>query len=151
VRSVDYLNVADRSWPLLRRMMGGHAAVYRATGGLIGHRFPGVPPSLLLDHVGAKSGKPRTSPLGYMADGENLVIVASKGGYPKNPAWYHNLLANPDVTVQVGARRRPVRARVANAAERKRLWPLVVAMYGGYENYSHRTQREIPLVILEPR
>jgi F420H(2)-dependent quinone reductase len=148
---MDYLNLADRSWPLLRRLMGGHAAVYRASHGLIGHRVPGAPPMLLLDHVGAKSARKRTSPLAYAVDGENLILIASKGGYPKNPAWFHNLLANPDTTVQVGSRRRDVRARVADPQERKRLWPMVVSVYGGYEDYRRRTDREIPLVILEPR
>jgi len=148
---MDYLKVADRSWPLLRRLMGGHTTAYRATRGLIGHRFPGAPPSLLLDHVGARTGTKRTSPLVYTVDGEKLILVASKGGYPRNPAWLHNLLAHPETTVQVGAQRRPVRARVATAAERKRMWPLVVATYSGYEDYARRTEREIPLVVLEPR
>ena len=148
---MDYLDWADRSWPLLRRAMAGQTAVYRATGGLIGHHVPGFAPSLLLDHVGAKSGKARTSPLVYGVDGENLILVASKGGYPRNPAWFHNLMAHPDTTVQVGSRRRPVHARVATPQERKRLWPLMVGVYGGYEDYRRRTEREIPLVVLEPR
>ncbi|MEA2314659.1 MAG: hypothetical protein QOI03_1351 [Solirubrobacteraceae bacterium] len=148
---MDYLRLADRSWPLLRRVMGAHTAVYRATGGLIGHRTPGFAPVLLLDHVGAKSAIKRTSPLLYTRDGERFVLVASKGGYPRHPAWFHNLLANPDTTVQVGSRRLRVHARVASAAERKRLWPTVVAAYSGYEDYQRRTEREIPLVILEPR
>jgi len=148
---MDYMGWVDRNWPLLRRLMGGHATIYRASHGLIGHRFPGAPPTLLLDHVGAKSGRRRTSPLLYTRDGENLVIVASKGGYPKNPAWFHNLVANPDTTVQVGSHRREVHARVADPEERKRLWPVVVGVYRGYEAYRRRTEREIPLVILEPR
>src|SRR4030088_3622259 len=102
--------------------MGGHAAVYRATNGLIGHRFPGSPPVLLVDHVGAKSGTRRTSPLAYARDGENVILIASKGGYPKNPAWFHNLLANPDTQVQVGSRRRAGRARAAHAAGGGGLW-----------------------------
>ena len=146
------LDLADRSWPVLRRVMGGHAFVYRASGGLIGHRFPGAPPTLLLDHVGAKSGQKRTSPLTYTrGDGDDLVLVASKGGYPKNPAWFHNLRAHPDTTVQVGRERRPVHARVANAEERDRLWPRVVENYSGYAEYQKRTERQIPLVILERR
>jgi F420H(2)-dependent quinone reductase len=148
---MDYLRWADRNWPLLGRLMSGHAAIYRATGGLIGHRFPGAPPTLLLDHVGARSAVKRTSPLVYTVDGENLVLVASKGGYPKNPAWFHNLVANPDTTIQVGSQRRAVHARTADPQERKRLWPMVVAVYGGYEGYRRRTEREIPLVILEPQ
>lgn len=148
---MDTLAWADRNWPLLRTLMGGHTAVYRATNGLIGHRTPGAPPALLLDHVGAKSGKHRTSPLVYGRDGANFVLVASKGGYPKNPAWFHNLQANPDTTVQVGSKRLDVRARVAEGEERDRLWKLMVGVYGGYEGYRRRTEREIPVVVLEPR
>jgi F420H(2)-dependent quinone reductase len=106
---------------------------------------------LLLDHVGAKSGVRRSTPLVYARDGRNIVIVASKGGYPKNPAWYHNLLAHPDTTVQVGGEHHEVHARVPSAEERPRLWPLVVSVYAGYDDYQRRTEREIPLVVLEPR
>jgi F420H(2)-dependent quinone reductase len=148
---MDLLKLADRSWPLLGRLMDGHMLLYRATNGLIGHHIPGLPPMLLLDHVGAKSGVKRTSPLLYIKDGANVVIVASKGGYPKHPAWFHNVRANPDTTVQIGSERRQVRARVANAQERERLWPRAVAAYRDYARYQERTDREIPLVILERR
>lgn len=148
---MDLLKFADRNWGLLDRLMRAHAAAYRATGGLIGHRVPFGPPMLLLDHVGAKTGTKRTAALVYFRDGEDLVIVGSKGGYPKHPAWFHNLRANPDVVVQVGRERRPVRARVANPHERERLWPMAVEAYSGYAGYQERTDREIPLVILEPR
>jgi deazaflavin-dependent oxidoreductase (nitroreductase family) len=148
---VDVMPLVDRTWPVLRRLMGLHTHVYRLSHGLIGHRFPGSPPMLLLDHVGARSGAKRTSPLVYVADGENVVLVASKGGNPKNPAWYHNLRANPDTIVQIGSERRAVHARVADPQERKRLWPKAVATYSGYKGYQERTEREIPLVILEPR
>ncbi len=132
--------------------MGVHTFLYRRTGGRLGGGAPGVGGKvLLLDHVGAKSGTERTSPLLYVEDGDDLVVIASKGGYPKNPAWFHNLRANPDTTVQVGGERRPVHARVATAEERERLWPQAVAAYSGYEDYRARTEREIPLVILEPR
>jgi F420H(2)-dependent quinone reductase len=151
VRVMGPMSVVDRTWPVLRRLMKGHTAVYRATGGRIGHRFPGSPPMLLLDHVGAKSGQKRTTPLVYVPDGSDLVLVASKGGNPKNPAWFHNLRANPETTVQVGSERRAVRARVAEEEERERLWPKAVDTYSGYRGYQERTEREIPLVILEPR
>jgi len=133
--------------------MGLHTALYRATGGRLGHTIPGVGGRmLLLDHVGAKSGTRRTAPLLYFPDGEDVVIVASKGGYPKHPAWYHNLMANPDTEVQVGRERRAVHARVATAEERERLWPRAVKSYHGYADYQKRSKgREIPLVILEPR
>ena len=145
------MNPRDVFWSVANRAMVGHTLLYRATGGVLGHRVPMAPPMLLLDHVGAKSGRKRTSPLGYIRDGDDLVIVASKGGHPRHPAWYHNVRANPDTTVQVGSERRQVRARVANKAERKRLWPKAVAAYGGYESYQKNTDREIPLVILERR
>jgi F420H(2)-dependent quinone reductase len=131
--------------------MGAHTMVYRATHGLVGHRFPGGPPMLLLDHVGAKSGRSRTSPLVYVEDGEDIVLVASKGGHPRNPGWFHNLLAHPDVRIQIGSQHRDVRARIATDAERPRLWKKAVATYGGYGGYQERTDRQIPLVVLEPR
>ena len=148
---MGYLNLADRTWPVLRRLMGAHTFIYRASGGLIGRSIPGAPPMLLLDHVGAKSGTKRTSPLAYLEDGDDVVIVASKGGYPRNPGWFYNLRANPDTTVQIGRERRDVHARVADPKERAELWPRIVELYGGYSEYQERTDREIPLVILEPR
>jgi deazaflavin-dependent oxidoreductase (nitroreductase family) len=148
---IDYLGWTERNWPLLTRLMGGHAKIYRATHGLIGYRVPGAPPMLLLDHIGAKSGKSRTSPLLFARDGANFVLVASKGGYPKNPGWFHNLKAHPDTTIQVGSKRIDVHAHDADPDERRRLWPVVVGVYGGYEDYQRRTAREIPLVVLEPR
>src|SRR5688500_17948167 len=143
--------LVDRSRPLIRRLMGAHTVIYQASGGLLGQHVPGAPPMLLLDHVGAKTGTVRTSPLAYLEDGDDLVLVASKGGHPRNPAWFHNLRAHPETTVRVGRERRAVRARVADPSERARLWPLIVHLYGGYADYQERTDREIPLVILERR
>jgi len=152
VNRVTYLEAADRSWPVLRRAMGLHTLAYRATKGRVGHRIPGVPaPILLLDHVGAKSGVKRTSPLSYIPDGVDVVLIAAKGGYPKHPAWLHNLKANPNTIAQIRSERRPVHARIATPEERERLWPVAVGVYQGYESYQRRTEREIPLVILEPR
>ena len=146
----DYLDVADHLWFLLGPLMRGHAAIYRATGGRIGGDLPGLPSLLLLDHVGAKSGKRRTTPLVYMPDGDNLLIVASKGGHPRQPAWLHNLRAHPDTEVQIGTRRLKVRAREANAEERRRLWPKAAEYNPHWGRYRERTSREIPLVLLEP-
>jgi deazaflavin-dependent oxidoreductase (nitroreductase family) len=148
---MDYLSWVENNWGLLGRVAQGHTAVYRATGGRVGHRVPGAPPMLLLDHVGAKSGAKRTSPLAYVRDGEDVVLVASKGGYPKNPGWFYNLKANPDTEVQIGSERRQVHAHVADPEEHKRLWPMALKVYGGYADYQKRTEREIPLVILSPR
>jgi F420H(2)-dependent quinone reductase len=149
--AIDYLKWADRNWSLLIRLMGGHAKVYRATHGLIGYKVPGAPVCLLLDHVGAKSGTRRTSPLVFARDGKNVILIASKGGYPKSPGWYHNLMANPDTRIQIGSKRMNVHAHEATPEEYDRLWKLAVKVYGGYEDYRRRTERQIPLVVLEPR
>ncbi|HEY1777591.1 MAG TPA: nitroreductase family deazaflavin-dependent oxidoreductase [Solirubrobacteraceae bacterium] len=141
----------DQLWPILSKIAAFHTALYRLSGGRVGHTVAGTPPMLLLEHRGARSGTLRTAPLGYIRDGENYVVVASKGGHPNNPSWFHNLRVHPDARVQVRSARTPVHARVASAAERERLWPEVVATYAGYEDYQRRTVREIPLVILEPR
>jgi deazaflavin-dependent oxidoreductase (nitroreductase family) len=122
---------------------------YRLSGGRIGGRFKGAP-VLLLEHVGRKSGKRRTSPLLYLRDGEDLVLVASAGGREAHPAWFYNVMASPRNTVQVGRERREVLARKATPEERARLWPQVVAIYADYDAYQRRTSREIPLVILSP-
>jgi len=106
---------------------------------------------LLLDHVGARSGVRRTSPLVYTRAGDDYVLVASKGGYPRHPAWFHNLKAHPDTTIQVGRRTLQVHAHVASDEERARLWPLCVATYRGFAGYQARAGRTIPLVVLAPR
>ncbi|HEX9236753.1 MAG TPA: nitroreductase/quinone reductase family protein, partial [Actinomycetota bacterium] len=129
----------DRLWPVLNRLFALHVLAYRATRGLIGHRFPGAPPMLLLDHVGARSGRKRTSPLAYMPADGTYVVVASKGGHPQHPAWYHNLLAHPETTVQVGSARRHVRAHVATPEERADLWPKAVEhnrLWGEYQKHT---------------
>ena len=104
----------------------------------------------LLDHVGRRSGKWRTTPLVYLQDGEDMVVVGSKGGHPRHPLWFLNLREMKETTVQRGARTIPVSVNVANAEERERLWPKVVEIYRGYAAYQKRTKREIPLVILRP-
>lgn len=146
------LDVVEKAWPVLTRMMKAHTFLYRATGGLIGHTGPGLPTMLLLDHVGAKSGIRRTIPLVYVRDGDDLVLIASKGGHPKHPAWFHNLRANPETTVQVGREKRAVRARVATPEERPRLWQRAVDSWSGFASYQARIpDREIPVVVLERR
>lgn len=145
------MSLVDRSWPLLSRATQLHVWAYRATGGAVGGHFAGGARILLLDHVGARTGARRTTPLLYVRDDPDVVLVASKGGHPRHPAWYHNLLAHPDTTVQIGSEQRPVHARKASPEERARLWPMAVAVNGGYRGYQERTAREIPLMILEPR
>ncbi len=147
---MDSLDLAERSWPVLRHLMGVHAFVYRATGGLIGERIPGVGGRmLLLDHVGAKSGTKRTAPLLFIPAGDDVAIIASKGGHPKNPAWYWNLKANPQTTVQIGRERRRVRAREATGPERDQLFADAKRTYSGYADYEKRTERTIPVIVLE--
>ena len=131
------------------RLLGLHQLVYERSGGLVGHRLAGRT-MLLLRTRGRKTGAARTAALLYIADGERLVVVGSKGGSDTPPAWLLNLEADPAVEVQVGTRRFPARAAVATAAERRRLWPRVVATWRDYERYQSQTDRQIPLVILTP-
>jgi F420H(2)-dependent quinone reductase len=145
-RSITQLARSDLAW---RTLTDGHVRLYRLTGGRLGGRVRGVD-ILLLDHVGRKSGKRRTAPLLYIEDGENVVIIASKGGSPKHPAWWVNLRSNPETTIQVGGERRRVRAREAEGDERERLWKRVVEVWPDYANYQRRTERRIPVVVLEP-
>ena len=131
--------------------------VYRRTNGRIGGKwrvmagFRKPVPVLLLDHVGRKSGTKFTTPLLYLADGPNLVVVASQGGMAKNPQWFHNLRVTPQTQVQLGAELRLVHARVAFPDERAELWPKLVELYADFETYQSWTEREIPVVVLEPR
>jgi len=128
---------------------GAHAGVYRATGGKLFGRM-GKSPILLLNTVGRKSGKKRTSPLLYVMDGEDFVIIASKGGASAHPAWYLNLIANPEAMVEVGDREVRVRAEEADSEEKSRLWQKMVEMYPAYDAYQEKTEREIPLLVLRP-
>lgn len=108
-------------------------------------------PSLTLISTGARSGLPRETPLVYLPDGDRIVLIASNGGQPNNPAWYYNLKAHPAARVLLGGRERRVLAREATPIEREELWPRAVALYSGYETYRGRAGgRTIPLVILEP-
>lgn len=139
-------------------MSAAQVAVFRRTGGRIGSTwrigagFRKPVPVLLLQHRGRKSGKQFTSPLLYLADGKDLVVVASQGGLPENPQWYRNLEAHPDSSVELKGRGTvAVRARTANATERARLWPLLLSLYADFADYQSWTQREIPVVILGPR
>lgn len=137
-----------------RRSTRIHVALYRWSGGRLGRHLPGMPSAriLLLDHVGAKSGIRRTSPLMYHQEGDLVAVAASKAGQPTNPAWFHNLQANPDTTIQIASEVRDIRARVASDAERNELWPMFVSFYPGYEFYERLAGgRRIPIVILEPR
>jgi deazaflavin-dependent oxidoreductase (nitroreductase family) len=134
---------------IAKQVSGLNNFLFRKTGGRIGGSI-GKAKILLLTTTGRKSGQPRTVPLVYTPDGERLVLVASYGGDPRSPAWFHNLTANPLVTVELGSEKRTMRAEVADADEKQRLWPMVVDTYKGYEGYQRKTSRDIPLVILTP-
>ncbi len=137
-----------------RRTTRLHVALYRWSGGRLGGHMPGVAAAriLLLDHVGARTGVRRTSPLMYQQAGDTLAVVASKAGQPTHPAWFHNLRAHPETTIQIGSLVRPVRARLATDDERARVYPRFAELfpaYGAYQEWA--APRQIPVVILEPR
>ncbi|MDQ1432242.1 MAG: hypothetical protein QOF40_2844 [Actinomycetota bacterium] len=123
---------------------------YRATGGKLTGDFEGVP-MLILHTTGAKTGEPRVIPLMYRQEGDDLVIFASKAGAPTNPDWFHNLRAHPDVSVEVGAETRPVVAREAQGEERDRIWEAHKKEFPGFADYEAKTDRVIPVVVLESR
>jgi deazaflavin-dependent oxidoreductase (nitroreductase family) len=125
-----------------------HTERYRATGGDEGHDWRGTQ-TLLLTTTGRRSGERRELPLIYGRDGDDYLIVASKGGADQPPAWYLNLEADPDVEVQVKDERFKARARTATSEERRRLWPTMTAEWPDYDDYQKKTEREIPIVVLE--
>jgi deazaflavin-dependent oxidoreductase (nitroreductase family) len=128
-----------------------HQWLYEKSDGRIGASIGGRP-MLLLRQLGRKTGQPRTSALLYVRDGDNYAVIASKGGDPKHPGWFHNLTANADVEIQVGRKRILVRARVADGDERERIWARANKVNkGGYDVYQSRTDRKIPVVVLEAR
>ncbi|QDQ98602.1 nitroreductase family deazaflavin-dependent oxidoreductase [Tomitella fengzijianii] len=152
----------------IKAMSRAQTWVYKRTGGRVGGKwrvgagFRKPVPTLLLEHRGRKSGRTYTVPLLYLVVGggpesggdpltDDLVVVASQGGLPTNPQWYRNLVADPDVAVQIGSTRRAVRAHVAGADERERLWPALVEQYADFAAYQSWTDRTIPVVVLQPR
>jgi deazaflavin-dependent oxidoreductase (nitroreductase family) len=127
-----------------------HVRVYRETGGERGYRWRGTT-ILLLTTTGRATGQERTTPLIHRTDGDRWVIVASRGGAPDHPDWYENLAATPELTIQVKGERIPVRARTAQGEERERLWGLMTEVWPAYNDYQRKTQRQIPVVVLERR
>jgi F420H(2)-dependent quinone reductase len=131
--------------------------LYRRTGGRLGSHwrigagFRDPVPICLVEHTGQNTGLARTTPLVYLADGDRIVVVASQAGRPENPQWFHNVVADPAVTVQIGRQKLAMRAHVADETERSLLWPKLVALYADYASYQSWTDRVIPVVVLEPR
>ena len=126
-----------------------HVRRYRETGGEVGHTWRNGSKILLLTTKGRKTGEPRTTPLIYENDGDRYVIFASKGGAPQHPGWYRNLAKDPEVEVQVMDEVFPARAHTAQGDERERLWRLAAQQWPDYDSYQKRTDREIPVVVLE--
>jgi F420H(2)-dependent quinone reductase len=135
------INVGQRVDPHLMRLTRGRV------------RLAVTAPTVLLTHTGAKSGKRRTTPLLYFTDGEDVVLIASKGGAAHHPAWYHNVKANPEVEASTDGRPVPYLAHEAEGAERERLWQLATTLYAGYDDYQDkaRSHRTIPVIVLSPR
>ena len=144
--------------PNLPEWIVEHAKRYIASGGTDGHmhkiNVPGrgeiTAPALLLTTTGRKSGDKFILPLFYGMDGGSFIVVASKGGAPEHPGWYRNILADPDVEVQAGTRKVKARARTAMGDERTRLWKKALEFWPPYADYQLKTEREIPVVILDP-
>lgn len=134
----------------MNRLTALNVFLYRRTGGRIGGAIGNIRPIALVDHVGAKSGVKRTTPLVYTRDGDDVIIVGSQGGSPKTPSWVFNLRANPRTTIQTGSRTWEVVAREAGDDERERLWPMCVDTYPDFAVYQARTERTIPVLVLSP-
>jgi deazaflavin-dependent oxidoreductase (nitroreductase family) len=124
-----------------------HRVIYRLSGGRI--TFSMIGPVILLTTTGRKSGKPRTAPLLGFQEGQSIIVIPSNAGKKHYPSWYLNLRADPQAQVQVGRELRQVRAREATPQEQERLWPYITSQYGGYDAYRERTDRHIPVVILD--
>ena len=135
--------------PELTLLGDEHVKRYRETDGEVGYLWNGVP-TLLLTTTGRRSGEPRTAPLIFGQDGDDYLVIASKGGAPAHPLWYLNLQANPNAEVQVKAEKFAVVARTAEGDERARLWKIMTASWPNYDVYQSRTDRTIPLVVLSP-
>jgi deazaflavin-dependent oxidoreductase (nitroreductase family) len=135
---------------LLKALTRVNVFVYRASGGRLMNKLGGDP-ICLVTMTGAKTGRQRVIPLMYVPDGDSILLVASQGGAPTHPIWYHNLVAYPDVIIEEGGRKLALRARQLGAEEKVRLWPVCVSYYQPYEDYQRRTDRDIPVFRCEPR
>jgi F420H(2)-dependent quinone reductase len=145
-----YTRLSTTSARALKAFGKLNVPLYRLSGGRLFGQLDRAP-VLLLTTVGRHSGQPRTAPVVYLADGERLIVIGSNAGHERAPAWSLNLEANPLAEVELRSERRQVRARVAEGEERAELWRKVNEMYGGFDEYSARTTRDIRLFVLEPR
>ncbi len=136
----------NRTW--LRIQSNIHRIIYQVSNGRIGSQFGA--PVLLITTIGRKSGQPRTNPLFYLEDGENWVVVASNAGSDNHPAWWLNLLANPSAQIQIEERHYQVTAYAVTKEEKDRLWPRLLNLFSGYDDYQQMTERVVPVTMLEP-
>lgn len=141
--------MTDYSQPDLTLLGDDHVRAYQESGGEVGYLWNGVP-TLLLSATGRRTGRKLTSPLIFVRDGDDYLIVASMGGAPRHPSWYLNLQANPQAEIQVKDQTLAVVARTASASEKPRLWKLVTEVWPNYDVYQSRTDRDIPVVVLSP-
>jgi F420H(2)-dependent quinone reductase len=132
-----------------RVVLGIYAFLYRLTGGKFGGKVQGLQ-VLLLTTTGRKSGKHRTTPLGYFEDDGGYVIIGSNAGYDTHPAWFHNLRSNPRATIQIGDKQFEVNAEIAGSDKRSQLWARLIELAPAYANYAKKTSRQIPLITLRP-
>jgi deazaflavin-dependent oxidoreductase (nitroreductase family) len=137
--------------PIIRAMSAINTWIYRASGGRLGGRWLYGAPICLLTTIGRKSGQPRTAPLLYLEDGQRVILVGSQGGMSKSPLWVANAEANPDVELEIGKVKRPMRARRGTSEEKSHYWPALCRMYPDYADYQAKTTRDIPILVLEPR
>ena len=133
--------------PIGRLFIAGHVGLYRMSSGRLGSEISGLPVALVTT-TGRKTGKARTVPVASFEDGGDVLVIASFGGSPKHPAWFNNLVAKPEVTVQVKDRVYAARAEVVSGPDRERLWRMVVDRAPNFGNYQKKTTREIPVVRL---
>jgi deazaflavin-dependent oxidoreductase (nitroreductase family) len=136
--------------PVIKAMSKINTVIYRLSGGRIGGKWMYGAPIMLLTTVGRKSGEPRTTPLLYLKDGERVVTVASQGGMSKNPQWFLNIESNPKCEVEIGRVKRKMLGRRATPDEKVEHWSALTKMYPDYDDYQKRTERDIPVVILDP-
>jgi F420H(2)-dependent quinone reductase len=150
--------LSDRFYTRASMAMGARALrltgklnipLYRLTGGRVGGSLDGTP-VLLLNTTGRKSGELRTAPVAYLDDGERQIVIGSNAGHKNEPAWSLNLKANPEAEVEIGRKRRPVRARIAEGEERAELWRRINEQYSGFDDYAARTNRDIAVFVLDP-
>lgn len=136
---------------VIKPMSDFNTWIYRISGGKLGGRWLRGAPVMLLTTIGRKSGQPRTKPVLYLRNRDDVIVVASKGGMSRHPLWYLNIEANPNVEIEIGTEKASMKARRATEEEKAALWPRLVEMYRDFDDYQARTERNIPVVVLSPR